>query len=100
MGKIAAMAREQGVPVKEVARAARPLCPGVITKGWRPSRRLPLRDARRNLRARGDEPLFLVVADGIEDPHNLGAIIRTVEAAGAHGLVIPRRGSVDSRRRS
>lgn len=34
------------------------------------------------------------MADGIEDPHNLGAIIRTAEAAGAHGLILPKRGGV------
>lgn len=37
------------------------------------------------------EPPFIIVLDGIEDPHNLGAIIRTVDAAGAHGVVIPKR---------
>ena len=34
----------------------------------------------------------MIIADGIEDPHNLGAIIRTAECAGAHGLVFPKRG--------
>ncbi|MEG1849238.1 MAG: 23S rRNA (guanosine(2251)-2'-O)-methyltransferase RlmB, partial [Oscillospiraceae bacterium] len=38
-----------------------------------------------------NEPLFVVVCDEIEDPHNLGAIIRTADAAGAHGVIIPRR---------
>ena len=42
---------------------------------------------------RGEPPL-LVVCDGIEDPHNLGAIIRSAEAAGAHGIVIPKRRAV------
>ncbi len=37
------------------------------------------------------EPPFLIVLDGIEDPQNLGAVIRTAEAAGAHGVVVPRR---------
>ena len=37
------------------------------------------------------EPPFIIVLDGIEDPHNLGAIIRTADAAGAHGVIIPRR---------
>lgn len=36
---------------------------------------------------------FLVLLDGIEDPHNLGAIIRTAETAGVHGIVIPKRRS-------
>jgi 23S rRNA (guanosine2251-2'-O)-methyltransferase len=37
------------------------------------------------------EPPFLVILDGVEDPHNLGAIIRTAEAAGVHGVFIPER---------
>lgn len=39
---------------------------------------------------RGESP-FIIVCDGIEDPHNLGAIIRTAETAGAHGIIIPKR---------
>lgn len=39
------------------------------------------------------EPPFFLIADGIEDPHNLGAIIRTAESVGAHGLIIPKRRS-------
>lgn len=42
--------------------------------------------------ARGEKP-FLILLDEIEDPHNLGAIIRTANAAGAHGVIIPRRRS-------
>jgi 23S rRNA (guanosine2251-2'-O)-methyltransferase len=38
-----------------------------------------------------NEPLLVVIADGIEDPHNLGAVIRSAEAAGAHGIIIPKR---------
>lgn len=37
------------------------------------------------------EPPFLFLLDGIEDPHNLGAIIRTANLAGAHGVIIPKR---------
>ncbi len=37
------------------------------------------------------EPPFLILLDGIEDPHNLGAIIRTANQAGAHGVIIPKR---------
>lgn len=37
-----------------------------------------------------DEPPFIFLLDGIEDPHNLGAIIRTANLAGAHGVIIPK----------
>lgn len=37
------------------------------------------------------EPPFLILLDNIEDPHNLGAIIRTANLAGAHGIIIPKR---------
>lgn len=40
------------------------------------------------------EPPFVVVCDGIEDPHNLGAIMRSAYLMGAHGIVIPKRGGV------
>ncbi len=40
------------------------------------------------------EPPFVVICDGIEDPHNLGAIIRSAECAGAHGVIIPKRRAV------
>lgn len=39
---------------------------------------------------RGEQP-FIIICDELEDPHNLGAIIRTAEAAGAHGVIIPER---------
>ncbi len=38
-----------------------------------------------------NEDPFIVILDGIEDPHNLGAIIRTAETAGVHGIIIPKR---------
>ena len=42
---------------------------------------------------RGEAP-FIIICDELEDPHNLGAIIRTAEVAGAHGVIIPKRRSV------
>ena len=42
---------------------------------------------------RGEKP-FIVLCDGIEDPHNLGAIIRTAECCGVHGVIIPKRRAV------
>lgn len=41
-----------------------------------------------------NEPPFFVILDELEDPHNLGAILRTAEAAGAHGVIIPKRRAV------
>lgn len=41
-----------------------------------------------------NEPPFLIILDGIEDPHNLGAIIRTANQAGAHGVIIPKNRAV------
>ena len=40
------------------------------------------------------EPPFVMILDGLEDPHNLGAIMRTAECAGVHGIIIPKRRSV------
>ena len=46
-----------------------------------------------NARSKG-EPPFIFILDNIEDPHNLGAIIRTANLAGAHGVIIPKRRAV------
>ena len=46
-----------------------------------------------NAKSRGEAPL-IVICDELSDPHNLGAIIRTAECAGAHGVIIPKRRSV------
>lgn len=43
--------------------------------------------------ARNEQP-FIIVLDGLEDPHNLGSIMRTADATGAHGVIIPKRRSV------
>ena len=40
------------------------------------------------------EPPFIIILDGIEDPHNLGSIIRTANQVGAHGVIIPKRRAV------
>ena len=41
-----------------------------------------------------DEKPFIIILDGVEDPHNLGAIIRSAECCGAHGVIIPKRRAV------
>lgn len=50
-------------------------------------------DLLARARERKEEPL-LIILDEIEDPHNLGAILRTVDAVGAHGVIIPKRRAV------
>ena len=50
-------------------------------------------DILKNARDKGEEP-FIFLLDNIEDPHNLGAIIRTANLAGAHGGIIPKRRAV------
>ena len=47
-------------------------------------------DILENARKKGEDP-FIFLLDDIEDPHNLGAIIRTANLAGAHGVIIPKR---------
>lgn len=94
-GRLAAMAKEQGIPVKETdPHRLDELCQGGNHQGVAAqvaaARYWELEDI---IAAAGEDPLFLVLADGIQDPHNLGAILRTAEGAGAHGLILPKRRS-------
>lgn len=94
--KIAAIAQSKNVVVKEVVKEKLDrLCPGVPHQGvvaqLSQARYSTMEDIFHRA---GEQPPFLVLADEIEDPHNMGAIIRTAEAAGAHGLIIPKRRSV------
>lgn len=50
-------------------------------------------DILAKAREKGEDP-FIFILDNIEDPHNLGAIIRTANLAGAHGVIIPKRRAV------
>lgn len=50
-------------------------------------------DILKNARDKGEQP-FIFILDNIEDPHNLGAIIRTANLAGAHGVIIPKNRAV------
>ena len=52
-----------------------------------------IEDMFRLASEKGEDP-FLILLDGIEDPHNLGAFIRTANVAGAHGVIIPKRRAV------
>jgi 23S rRNA (guanosine2251-2'-O)-methyltransferase len=95
VGQLIALAKQKGIPVKEAdVRKLDELCGGGNHQGVAAqvsaARYYELEDL---LKLAKDEPPLLVIADEIEDPHNLGAIIRTAEAAGAHGLILPKRRS-------
>lgn len=95
MGKILAMAKERGIPVKEAAAEKLTALSGISShQGVAAVLSAAAYGSMEDIyRRAGERPLFVVLADGVEDPHNLGAIIRTAEAAGAHGLIIPKRHS-------
>ena len=95
--KILADAKDAGIPIKEVDRKKLDfMCghgnhQGVIAVGAVKAYST-VEDIFATAEERG-EPPFIIVCDEIEDPHNLGAIIRTAEAAGAHGVIVPKRRS-------
>lgn len=95
---IIAECREKGVIVKEVDRKKLDfMCghanhQGVILIAAA-HKYATVDDILRRAEEKG-EPPFLVICDSLEDPHNLGAIIRTAECCGAHGVIIPERRSV------
>jgi 23S rRNA (guanosine2251-2'-O)-methyltransferase len=95
IGDLLGEARRRGVPVQEVDGAAlerlsRTRTPQGVIAFAAARAAVDLADVLATARSRG-EPPFLVLLDGVEDPGNLGAIIRSAEAAGVHGVVIPRR---------
>ena len=99
IGKILAMARSSGIPVKEVdGKKLDYMCgnahhQGVIARVAAHSY-ASVQDIFDRA-AEKDEPPFIIVCDEIEDPHNLGAIIRSAACAGAHGVIIPKRRSAE-----
>ena len=94
---IAALAREKHIPIKEVDRkkldymTAHSAHQGVAASAS--LKEYASVDDIFELAASRNEKPFIIVLDEIEDPHNLGAIIRTAECAGAHGIIIPKRRS-------
>ncbi|MGH8998849.1 MAG: TrmH family RNA methyltransferase [Acidimicrobiia bacterium] len=91
LDEILALARDSGVPVKPTPRidsiARTAAHQGVVARGD------PL-PAAVDDELLSDPGAFLVALDGVTDPQNLGAIVRVAEAAGATGLLLPRRRSV------
>ena len=96
IGEIVARCREKGIPVKETdVRKLDAMAnnhQGVIAVAA--CKEFVSVDALFEAAAAKGEPPFIIVCDELEDPHNLGAILRTAEAAGAHGVIVPRRRSV------
>lgn len=98
LAALIARAKERGVPIKEVdPRKLDHLCSGANHQGVVALAAVieyaSVDDMFALARQRG-EPPFFVICDELEDPHNLGAVIRTAECAGAHGVIIPKRRSV------
>ena len=93
--KIIALARERKVILNEISRAKLNQMAqtennqGVIAM-VPPFDYCEIEDILEIAKERNEKP-FILILDGIEDPHNLGSIIRTAETAGVHGIIIPKR---------
>ena len=98
LGRLAAMAKEAGAVVVRIdRRKLNEMIPtgahqGIIA-AVAAHEYVTVDDLLAAAESRGEAPL-LVVCDELSDPHNLGAILRTAECAGAHGVIIPKRRSV------
>lgn len=98
LGRLAAMAKEAGAVVVRIdRRKLNEMSPtgahqGIIA-AVAAHEYVTVDDLLAAAESRGEAPL-LVVCDELSDPHNLGAILRTAECAGAHGVIIPKRRSV------
>lgn len=98
---LVAQARTQGIEVQEANRARLKQMSGEvrhqgIVAEVRRGTRLDEAGLRRLVESRlgsGGRPLLLLVLDGIQDPHNLGACLRTADAAGVDAVVVPRHGA-------
>lgn len=98
LARLAAMAREAGAVVSPVDRrkldrmSVTGAHQGIIAQAA--AHAYVSMEEMLELAARRGEPALLVVCDELSDPHNLGAILRSAECAGAHGVVIPKRRGV------
>ncbi len=98
---LVARAREQGIDVQEANRARLKQMSGEVRHQGvvaevRRSTQLDEAGLRTLVESRlseGGRPLLLLVLDGIQDPHNLGACLRTADAAGVDAVVVPRHGA-------
>ena len=95
IGRIIAECKDKGVVVKEVDKKKLDFMCGQgnhqgVAAYAAAHKYAELEDIFALAEERGEEP-FIVICDEIEDPHNLGAIIRTAETTGVHGIIIPKR---------
>ena len=97
IAEITAKAKKAGIPVQEVDRKKLDLMTnGAVHQGvvaLCAMKEYSTVDDILSLAEERGEPPFIVILDEIEDPHNLGAIIRTAECAGAHGVIVKKRRS-------
>ncbi len=98
LSALIAKAKKQGITIKEAdTKKLDFLCGNAVHQGvvaMAAVREYASLDDLFALAQERGEPPFFIVADELEDPHNLGAILRTAECAGAHGIIIPKRRSV------
>ena len=98
VSSILRMAKQAGIPVKEVdSRKLDGMCGGENHQGVIAMAAVHAFSEVEDIFALAEsrnEPPFILVCDEIADPHNLGAILRTAECAGAHGVIIPKRRAV------
>ncbi|WP_432650133.1 23S rRNA (guanosine(2251)-2'-O)-methyltransferase RlmB [Huintestinicola sp.] len=97
IGAITRIAREKGIVIKNVSdQKLTQMCAGASHQGIIASgacaEYVSVEDILNISKKKGKAP-FIIICDEIEDPHNLGAIIRTAETAGADGVIIPKRRS-------
>jgi 23S rRNA (guanosine2251-2'-O)-methyltransferase len=98
IAEILALARQRSVPFEYVDRkildksASTPVHQGVLAYAAA-KEYISLEALLAISRTKGEQPLYCIL-DGLEDPHNLGAILRTADAAGMHGLIIRSRREV------
>ncbi|MCH4006535.1 MAG: 23S rRNA (guanosine(2251)-2'-O)-methyltransferase RlmB [Eubacterium sp.] len=98
VGRILSLANENGVLVQKVSKQMLDhLAEGAVHQGVAAHvsahEYASVEDILARAEERGEDP-FIIILDGIEDPHNLGAIMRSAECAGAHGVIIQKRRAV------
>ena len=95
--KVIELAREKGIQVQTVPKTKiEDLVGNAVHQGLVASiaayEYADLEDVFKKAEEKGEDP-FIVILDGVEDPHNLGSILRTADATGVHGIIIPKRRS-------